>query len=145
MLGIDPAPGPVAAARDKGIETLLGLLRHRAGGRSCAAEGRRADVIHANNVLAHVADTNGFVAGIATLLKRRGVAVIEVPYVRDLIDHGEFDTIYHEHLCYFSVTALDALFRRHGLHLNDVERARRSTAARCACSSSRTRPPEPRC
>ncbi len=84
------------------------------------AEGRRADVIHANNVLAHVADTNGFVKGIATLLKDDGVAVIECPYVKDLIEHGEFDTIYHEHLCYFSVTALQALFGRHGLYVTRV-------------------------
>ena len=70
------------------------------------AEGKRADVILANNVLAHVADLHGFVEGIAILLKEHGVAVIEVPYVKDLIDHCEFDTIYHEHLCYFSVTAL---------------------------------------
>ena len=121
VLGIDPAPGPVRAAREKGIETLQAFF-----GRELAAElaaaGRRADVVHANNVLAHVADTNGFVAGMATILKPEGVAVIEVPYVRDLIDHGEFDTIYHEHLCYFSVTALTALFARHGLHLNRVER-----------------------
>jgi hypothetical protein len=69
-----------------------------------------------------VADTNGFVAGIATVLKDDGLTVIECPYVRDLVDHCEFDTIYHQHLCYFSVTALDALFRRHGLTLVDVER-----------------------
>jgi hypothetical protein len=69
-----------------------------------------------------VADTNGFVAGIRRLLKDNGVAVIEAPYVKDLIDHCEFDTIYHEHLCYFSITALDRLFRRHGLYLNDVMR-----------------------
>jgi hypothetical protein len=62
------------------------------------------------------------VRGIAHLLKGEGVAVIEVPYVKDLIDHCEFDTIYHEHLCYFSVTALDHLFRRHGLYLNQVRR-----------------------
>jgi hypothetical protein len=71
-------------------------------------------------VLAHVADTNGFVAGIALMLKDDGVAVIEHPYVRDLIEHVEFDTIYHEHLCYFSVLALDKLFRRHGLYLQDI-------------------------
>ncbi len=59
--------------------------------------------------------------GIAALLKDDGVAVIEAPYVKDLIDHGEFDTIYHEHLCYFSVTALKNLFERHGLFLNRVE------------------------
>jgi hypothetical protein len=79
-------------------------------------------VIIANNVLAHVHDTNGFVEGIGLLLKDEGIAVIEVPYVRDLIDHGEFDTIYHEHLCYFSASSVDALFRRHGLYLNDVRR-----------------------
>lgn len=121
VLGIDPAEGPAREAEKIGVATLntfftLDLARRLAG------QGRRADVIHANNVLAHVADTNGFVAGIAALLKPEGVAVIEVPYVRDLIDHVEFDTIYHEHLCYFSVTALDHLFRRHGLHLNRVQR-----------------------
>ena len=121
VLGIDPAPGPVKAARDKGIDTLLAFFGLDLA-KKLAAEGRRADVIHGNNVLAHVADTNGFVAGIAALLKPTGVAVIEAPYVRDLIDHGEFDTIYHEHLCYFSASALVPLFRRHGLHLNRVER-----------------------
>ncbi|HWL71890.1 MAG TPA: class I SAM-dependent methyltransferase [Geminicoccus sp.] len=121
LLGIDPAPGPVEAARKKGIDTRLAFF-----GLSVAQElaeaGKQADVIHGNNVLAHVADTNGFVQGIAALLKDDGVAVIEAPYVRDLIDHGEFDTIYHEHLCYFSATALKALFRQHGLHFNRVER-----------------------
>ena len=79
-------------------------------------------MIHANNVLAHVADTNGFVAGIHALLKEDGVAVIEAPYVKSLIEHHEFDTIYHEHLCYFSVTALDNLFRRHALYLNELKK-----------------------
>jgi len=119
VLGIDPAPGPVAAAREKGIETLQAFFGSDFA-KDLAAKGRRADVIHANNVLAHVADTNGFVAGIATLLKDDGVAVIECPYVKDLIEHGEFDTIYHEHLCYFSVTALRALFSRHGLYVTRV-------------------------
>ncbi|HEV2270524.1 MAG TPA: class I SAM-dependent methyltransferase [Steroidobacteraceae bacterium] len=120
VLGIDPAPGPVAAARARGVDTLQAFFGRDLAMR-LAAEGRRADVIHANNVLAHVADTNGFVSGIGALLKADGVAVIEVPYVKDLIDHGEFDTIYHEHLCYFSVTALTRLFRRHGLALQRVE------------------------
>jgi SAM-dependent methyltransferase len=120
VLGIDPASGPVREARRKGIETLdtfftLDLARE------LAASGRTGDVVHANNVLAHVADTNGFVAGIATILKDDGLAVIECPYVRELVDHCEFDTIYHQHLCYFSVHALDRLFRRHGLYLNDVQ------------------------
>jgi SAM-dependent methyltransferase len=119
VLGIDPAPGPVAAAVAKGVDTLQAFFGLEFA-KKLAVEGRRADVIHANNVLAHVADTNGFVAGIATLLKDDGVAVIECPYVKDLIEHGEFDTIYHEHLCYFSVTALRALFGRHGLHVTRV-------------------------
>ena len=67
------------------------------------------------NVLAHVADLNGFVAGVAALLKDTGVAVFEVPYVKELVERCEFDTIYHEHLCYFSVTALHALCARQGL------------------------------
>lgn len=119
VLGIDPAPGPVAAARKKGIDTLEAFFGIDLANK-LATEGRRADVIHANNVLAHVADTNGFVAGMAALLKDSGVAVIECPYVKDLIEHGEFDTIYHEHLCYFSVTALGALFNRHGLYITRV-------------------------
>ncbi|HXX92235.1 MAG TPA: class I SAM-dependent methyltransferase, partial [Planctomycetota bacterium] len=82
----------------------------------------KADVVIANNVLAHVADLNGFTEGIATLLKPEGVATLEVPYVKEMVDRCEFDTIYHEHLCYFSVTALDALFSRHGLILDHVER-----------------------
>lgn len=121
VLGIDPTPGPVAAARAKGVESLQAFFGRELAD-DLAASGRRADVLHANNVLAHVADTNGFVQGIATMLKDDGLAVLEMHYVRDLIDKGQFDTIYHEHLCYFSVMALDRLFSRHGLFLNRVER-----------------------
>jgi len=120
-LGIDPAEGPAQAAEKVGVPTLCAFFTQDLA-LQLVKQGRRADVIHANNVLAHVADTNGFVEAIYTLLKDTGVAVIEVPYVRDLIDHCEFDTIYHEHLCYFSVTALNRLFRRHKLFLNDVRR-----------------------
>ncbi len=121
VLGIDPADGPAKAAVKAGIPTLNTFFTKDLS-EKLRAEGKQADVIHGNNVLAHVPDTNGFVAGIATLLKEDGVAVIEAPYAKDLIDHGEFDTIYHEHLCYFSVTALDHLFRRHGLFLNEIKR-----------------------
>jgi len=121
VLGIDPAEGPARAAARAGVTTLNTFFTQELAGK-LRAENQQADVIHANNVLAHVADTNGFVAGIGMLLKEKGVAVIEAPYAKDLIDHCEFDTIYHEHLCYFSVTALDHLFRRHGLYLNDIER-----------------------
>lgn len=121
VLGIDPAEGPVRRAREIGVDTLhefftIGLAEKLAG------DGVSADVIHGNNVLAHVADTNGFVAGIAKLLKDDGEVVIECPYLRDLIEHCEFDTIYHQHLCYFSVKAAQTLFGRHGLHLNRVLR-----------------------
>jgi SAM-dependent methyltransferase len=121
VLGIDPAAGPAQAAEKIGVPTLNTFFNLELA-KQLRVEGRTADVIHANNVLAHVADTNGFVAGIGVLLKEEGVAVIEVPYVKDLVEHCEFDTIYHEHLCYFSVTALDRLFRRHSLYLNDIRR-----------------------
>lgn len=120
VLGVDPAPGPARAAEEAGIPTLCTFFDRELATR-LAGEGRRADVVVANNVLAHVPDQNEFVAGIATLLADHGVAVIEVPYVRDLIEGCEFDTIYHEHRCYFSVTTLVALFARHGLHPTDVE------------------------
>jgi SAM-dependent methyltransferase len=120
VLGIDPAPGPAAAADAIGIPTLRAFFGDDLA-RELRDQGKRADVVIANNVLAHVPDLNGFVAGIATVLKPEGVAVIEAPYVKDLIDRCEFDTIYHEHLCYFSVSALVPLFARHGLSLNRVE------------------------
>ena len=120
VLGIDPADGPAAAAEKVGVPTKCAFFTRDLADQ-LAGEGVRADVIHGNNVLAHVADINGFVAGIARLLKDEGVAVIEAPYVEPLIEHCEFDTIYHEHLCYFSVTSLDKLFRRHGLYLNEIK------------------------
>lgn len=121
VLGIDPAPNQAAAANAAGVETINDFF-----GADLAAElkgqGRQADVVIANNVVAHVADPNNLVRGFKTILKTDGQVVVEFPYVRDLIDHGEFDTIYHEHLCYFSVTSAKNLFERHGLHLHDVRR-----------------------
>jgi len=120
VLGIEPAANVARAAQDKGIPTICDYFgRHLAG--QLVAEGRRATVLHASNVLAHVADLNGVVAGIAAVLAPEGLAVIEVPYVRDLIEQCEFDTIYHEHLCYFSLTALERLFARHDLVIVEVE------------------------
>ncbi|MBK1659717.1 class I SAM-dependent methyltransferase [Paracraurococcus ruber] len=121
VLGIDPAPAPVAAAREAGIETIQAFFSEDLA-RQLKSEGRQAMLVFGNNVLAHVADTAGFVRGIREILHPDGTASIEVPYLRDLIEHVEFDTIYHEHLCYFSVTALSELFRRQGLSLNDVQR-----------------------
>jgi SAM-dependent methyltransferase len=120
-LGIDPAEGPAKAAEQVGVPTLCTFFGEELASK-LKDEGKSADIIHANNVLAHVANVHNFLEGIRILLKDQGVAVIEVPYVRDLIDHSEFDTIYHEHLCYFSITALDYLFRRHSLYLNRVKR-----------------------
>ncbi|MFP3867924.1 MAG: class I SAM-dependent methyltransferase [Desulfobacteraceae bacterium] len=119
-LGIDPAEGPAREAEKLGVPTLCKFFGQELA-QQLRAEGRSADVIHANNVLAHVANTHDFIEGIGILLKDDGVAVFEVPYVKMLIDHCEFDTIYHEHLCYFSVTALDYLFRKHALFLNKVK------------------------
>jgi SAM-dependent methyltransferase len=121
VLGIDPAEGPAQVAQQAGIETLCTFFGTDLA-QQLREQGRSADVFLANNVLAHVPDLNGFVAGISTLLKETGVAVIEVPYVVELVEHCEFDTIYHQHLCYFSVTALDRLFRRHQLYLNRIQR-----------------------
>ena len=121
VLGIDPAKAPAKAAQDAGIPTKITFFGETLA-KELKQEGKSADIFLANNVLAHVPDLNGFVSGIRTILKENGMAVIEVPYVVDLVDHGEFDTIYHQHLCYFSVTALDRLFRRHDLYLNHIKR-----------------------
>jgi SAM-dependent methyltransferase len=120
-LGIDPAKGPAQAAIKAGIPTLDTFFC-RALAEDLHRKQQLADVVIANNVLAHVADLNGFVDGLRVILKKTGVAVIEVPYLVDLINQCEFDTIYHQHLCYFSVTALDRLFRSHRLYLNHVKR-----------------------
>ncbi|HEY4706383.1 MAG TPA: class I SAM-dependent methyltransferase [Thermodesulfobacteriota bacterium] len=120
-LGIDPAEGPAEAAEKIGVPTICAFFTAEFAN-ELAEMGKRADVIIANNVLAHVADVRGFLAGIRTLLREDGVASIEAPYVRDLIDNCEFDTIYHEHLCYFSATSADRLLRNNGLYLNSVKR-----------------------
>jgi SAM-dependent methyltransferase len=120
VLGIDPASGPAEAAQKAGVPTLCTFFTKELA-QQLRDQGNSADVFLANNVLAHVPDLNGFVEGIGILLKKTGVAVIEVPYVVDLVDRCEFDTIYHQHLCYFSVTALDRLFRKHNLYLNNIE------------------------
>ncbi len=121
VLGVEPAANIARVAEQRGIPTRVEFFG-RALAEQLGQQGKQADVVHAHNVLAHVADLNGFVTGLRLLLKNDGVAIIEVPYLKDLLDRCEFDTIYHEHLCYFSLTALDNLFRRHELELADVER-----------------------
>jgi len=117
VLGIEPANRIAEIARTKRqVQTLAEFFSLDLATR-LASEGSTASVIHANNVLAHVPDLNGVVAGIKVLLATDGVARIEAPYVYDMVEHVEFDTIYHEHLCYFSLTSLQALFNRHGLEI----------------------------
>ena len=121
VLGIEPAANIARVAEARGVPTLCDFFGAALAER-LAADGRLADVLHANNVLAHVAELGGVVRGIRRVLQPGGLVVVEVPYVRDLIDRREFDTIYHEHLSYFSLTALDRLFGAHGLVVSDVER-----------------------
>src|SRR6202044_760154 len=89
-------------------------------GRRLAAEGRSADLIIGNNVLAHVPNLNDFVAGISALLKPTGTGTIEFPHLLKLIEHVEFDTIYHEHYSYISLYAIERVFARHGLRLYEA-------------------------
>ena len=119
VLGIEPAANVAQVAEERGIPTIARFFGRELG-LELRDAAKRADVIHANNVLAHVADLNGFVAGLALVLKDDGVAVIEVPHVQPMVEKLEFDTIYHEHLCYYSLSSLQHLFERHGLNMVDV-------------------------
>lgn len=121
VLGIEPAANIARVAEHGGVRTLCDFFDESLAQR-LRAQGEQADVIHANNVVAHVANLHGVVEGINILLKPDGVAVIENHYVRDLVDHVQFDSIYHEHLCYYSVTSFQKLFRQHNLVLVDAER-----------------------
>jgi len=119
-LGIEPTTGTASAARLKGIETLeeffgVGLAQ------KLANQGKQADLIVANNVLAHVPNINDFVRGFALLLKPQGVATFEFPHLMQLIEHKQFDTIYHEHFSYLSFSTVGQIFRVNGLSVFDVE------------------------
>jgi len=120
-LGVEPAANVAAVARKKGIAT-----RNAFFGRECAREmveeGLRADLIAANNVLAHVPDLNSFVAGLKILLADSGVLTVEFPHLMRLIEENQFDTIYHEHFCYFSFCTVIRVFAAHGLTVFDVEK-----------------------
>jgi len=121
VLGIEPARNIAEVAAARGVPTIAEFFGADLADQ-LARSGRLADVVHAHNVLAHVPDVHGFVAGIAKVLKPTGLAVIETPYVRDLVDRLEFDTIYHEHVYYYSLSSLARLFGQHGLAIVDVER-----------------------
>ena len=119
-LGIDPAANVAEAARELGVETIVAFFDSRLAGQ-LVADGRRPNLVVANNVLAQVPELNDFVAGIETVLAPDGVATIEVPHIVRLIEGLQFDTIYHEHYSYFSLTTLSRLFGDHGLEIYDVE------------------------
>lgn len=120
-LGIEPAANIAKVAREKGIETLAEFFGSEVASQ-LQRSGRRADLILGNNVFAHAPNINDFVGGLKTLLAPAGRIVLEFPYALDLLDKGEFDTIYHEHVFYFSLTPLIPLFERHGLSIFHVER-----------------------
>ncbi|NLF67499.1 MAG: class I SAM-dependent methyltransferase [Candidatus Anammoximicrobium sp.] len=121
VLGIDPAQNVARAANEAGIETLAeffdGALAER-----LARERGRAQIVAANNVFAHTDEMAEMADAVQTLLADEGVFVFEVSYLLDVIDHLLLGTIFHEHLCYHSVTPLDAFLRRHGMELIDVQR-----------------------
>lgn len=120
VLGFDPAPAQAAKAIEIGVPTVSEFFGLEVGKRTRAEHGP-ADVIIANNVMAHIPDINDFVAGMAHLVADDGVVSVENPSVGELIARCAFDTIYHEHYFYHSCLSVDALMRRHGLFLNDVE------------------------
>jgi SAM-dependent methyltransferase len=121
-LGVDPAANCAEAAMRKfQVETRVGFFGAEFG-TSLAQEGWQADLIPANNVLAHVPDLNDFVSGFARLLKPAGTATFEFPHLLELVRHCEFDTIYHEHYSYLSLLALEPIFARAGLKVYDAEK-----------------------
>ncbi len=119
-LGVEPTASTAAAAKMKGIEIVKDFFGIRLA-EQLAARGRQADLTTANNVLAHVPDINDFARGFARLLKPQGVATFEFPHLLRLVDENQFDTIYHEHFSYLSLTAVTRIFERNGLSVFDVE------------------------
>ncbi len=119
-LGIEPASGTAALAKKKGIpviEEFFGTLLSR----RLSSEGKLADLILGNNVLAHVPDINDFVTGLANLLKPGGTITMEFPHLMQLVENNQFDTIYHEHFSYLSLSTVQSIFRAHGLEIYDVD------------------------
>ena len=119
-LGIEPAANVAVAAQEKGIETVVEFFGRDLAAR-LVAEGRRADLLAANNVMAHVPDLNDFVGGMEPLLAPRGVVTIEVPHLLRLVEDNQFDTIYHEHFSYFSLLTSRKVLAAHGLEVFDVD------------------------
>lgn len=120
VLGIEPTANTAAAAKEKGIESVVDFFGVRLAS-LLAGKGTKADLLLGNNVLAHVPDINDFVGGLKILLKANGVITFEFPHLMQLIDKNQFDTIYHEHFCYLSLIAVEQIFEQHGLEIFDVE------------------------
>jgi C-methyltransferase-like protein/putative zinc binding protein/methyltransferase family protein len=120
VLGVEPAANVAKVAESKGVPTLVKFFG-RETARELAAQGKKADLVIGNNVLAQVPDINDFVAGIKILLNERGVVTIEFPHLQQLIDNNQYDTIYHEHFSYFSFLTASKIFASHGMTLFDVE------------------------
>ncbi|TPL67590.1 class I SAM-dependent methyltransferase [Mesorhizobium sp. B2-3-15] len=120
VLGVEPAANVARAAIEKGVSTRVDFFGVRLANQ-LVGEGRRADLIIGNNVLAQVPDLNDFVAGIRILLKPEGVVTLEFPHIERLMAENQFDTIYHEHFSYFSLLTIEIMAARHGLRLIDVE------------------------
>lgn len=120
VLGVEPATNVAEVANARGVPTTVAFFGRETALR-LKAEGHDADLMVANNVLAHVPDINDFVAGFAVLLKPDGVATFEFPHLLNLIEQVQFDTIYHEHFSYLSLAAVQGILARHGLAVVDVE------------------------
>ncbi|HKQ36253.1 MAG TPA: class I SAM-dependent methyltransferase [Nitrospiraceae bacterium] len=120
VLGVEPAANVAKVAVQKNVPTLVKFFGQQTA-RELVAEGKRADLVLGNNVLAQVPDVNDFVAGIKILLAPQGVVTIEFPHLMKLIEENQFDTIYHEHFFYFSLITAERIFAAHGLTLFDVE------------------------
>jgi SAM-dependent methyltransferase len=120
VLGIEPTANTAAAARDRGVPTEV-VFFHEATGKDLAARGLTADLMAANNVLAHVPDIGDFVGGFRHVLKPQGVLTFEFPHLLNLIEQVQFDTIYHEHFSYLSLLAVETVLRAKGLRPFDVE------------------------
>ena len=118
--GVEPTASTAKAAREIGIESIEEFFGKKLANR-LVTDGRQADLTAANNVLAHVPDINDFVSGFALLLKDQGVATFEFPHLLNLVDKAQFDTIYHEHFSYLSLTAVSTIFKANGLSVFDVE------------------------
>ena len=120
VLGVEPAANVAKAAVEKGVATLVRFFGAQLAG-ELAARGQCADLVLGNNVLAQVPDLNDFVEGLKILLKPEGVLTLEFPHLLRLIEHNEFDTIYHEHFSYFSMFTVIRILEAHGMKAFDVE------------------------